>query len=63
MLSGTSGGGLRWSAVITAVALALFGFLKGKFTGAPRVRSALQTTLIGGAAALAAFAIARLVGG
>jgi vacuolar iron transporter family protein len=62
-LSSTSSGGLMWSAVITGVALGLFGFLKGKLTGAAPFRSALQTTLIGGAAAIAAFAIARLVGG
>jgi vacuolar iron transporter family protein len=49
------------SASVTLVALAVFGFIKGHFTGAPRWRSALQTLLIGGLAAGAAFFLARLV--
>jgi VIT1/CCC1 family predicted Fe2+/Mn2+ transporter len=53
---------LAASVVLTLVALACFGFVKGRFTGARPWRSALQTTLIGGAAAAAAFAIARAVG-
>src|ERR1051325_3478354 len=44
-------------------ALLLFGFVKGSCTGTRPVRSALQTALIGSAAAGAAFAIARLIGG
>jgi VIT1/CCC1 family predicted Fe2+/Mn2+ transporter len=40
----------------------IFGYIKGGFTGARPVRSAMQTTLIGGIAAAAAFGIARLVG-
>ena len=39
-----------------------FGFVKGRFTGARPWKSALQTALIGGVAAAAAFAIARAVG-
>jgi VIT1/CCC1 family predicted Fe2+/Mn2+ transporter len=46
---------------ITLLALAVFGFVKGHFTGASRVRSALQTVLIGGLAAGAAFLIARAI--
>ena len=49
------------SIVLTAVALFSFGLVKGHFTGASPVRSALQTTLIGGLAATAAFAIARAI--
>ena len=45
---------------VTLVALAVFGYVKGRFTGAPPVRSAVQTALIGGLAATAAFLIARL---
>jgi len=45
----------------TLAALAIFGFVKGRFTGARPWKSAFQTTLIGGVAAAAAFAIARAV--
>jgi hypothetical protein len=31
-------------------ALAIFGYIKGHFTGAPPLRSAIQTVLIGGLA-------------
>jgi VIT1/CCC1 family predicted Fe2+/Mn2+ transporter len=48
------------SAAITLVALLVFGYVKGRFTGARPFRSALQTALIGGVAATAAFLIARL---
>jgi VIT1/CCC1 family predicted Fe2+/Mn2+ transporter len=46
------------SAVVTVVALAGFGYVKGRFTGARPVRSAAQTVLIGGLAAAVAFLIA-----
>ncbi len=46
---------------VTLVALLAFGFLKGKLTGAPPLRSGLQTCLIGGIAAAAAFGLARMV--
>ncbi|TAM91723.1 iron transporter [bacterium] len=52
---------LLFSVVVTLVALFVFGFVKGRFTGARALRSALQTVLIGGVAAAAAFALARLV--
>ncbi len=52
---------LPWSVAVTLGALAVFGWIKGGFTGAPRLRSAFQTTLIGGLAAGAAFLIARLI--
>ena len=47
----------------TLVALAIFGWVKGHFTGARPLKSALQTTLVGGLAATAAFVIARAIGG
>jgi VIT1/CCC1 family predicted Fe2+/Mn2+ transporter len=53
---------LRWSAVTTLLALAIFGGVKGRFTGVSFMRSALQTTLVGGLAAIAAFIIARAIG-
>jgi len=50
------------SCVVSIVALFAFGAFKGHFTGQKVFRSAIQTTLIGAAAATAAFVIARLVG-
>jgi VIT1/CCC1 family predicted Fe2+/Mn2+ transporter len=50
---------LLTSIAVTLVALALFGFIKGGFTGMPRLRSALHTLLIGGTAAAAAFILAK----
>ena len=52
---------LLFSVAVTLIALALFGFVKGRYTGAGRWRSAVQTTVTGGLAATAAFAIARLI--
>lgn len=52
---------LTWSVLITLVALAVFGYIKGHVAGISPVRSAVQTTLIGGLAATAAFALARLL--
>ena len=49
------------SAMVTLLALAVFGFVKGRFTGTRPYRSAVQTTLIGGIAAAAAFLIAKLI--
>ncbi len=61
MLAASATAALPWSVGVTLVALAVFGFVKGRFTGAPPWKSALQTTLIGGLAAAAAFLIARAV--
>lgn len=52
---------LTVSTTLTLAALLVFGGVKGHFTGASIVRSALQTGLIGGLAAAAAFAIARAI--
>jgi len=52
---------LLFSIIVTLVALLVFGFVKGRFTGMKPVRSALQTALIGSVAAGAAFAIARAI--
>jgi len=54
---------LIFSVVMTLVALFMFGYVKGHFTGTRPTRSALQTSLIGSVAAGAAFGIARLIGG
>ena len=49
------------SVIITLMALGVFGFIKGRFTGTDSLRSAFQTTLIGGVAAAVAFLIARII--
>jgi VIT1/CCC1 family predicted Fe2+/Mn2+ transporter len=49
------------SVITTLTTLAVFGYIKGHFTGAPPLRSALQTVLIGGLAAAVAFMIARAI--
>lgn len=49
------------SAVVTAIALAVFGYVKGRFSGARPMISAVQTVVIGGIAATAAFLLARAI--
>lgn len=49
------------SAAVTVVALGIFGFVKGRFSGARPVVSAAQTVVIGGIAATAAFLLARAI--
>ena len=49
------------SIILTLLALLGFGFVKGRFTGAKPLGSALQSLIIGGLAAAAAFAIARAI--
>jgi len=44
----TASAALKVSVVITLSALAAFGHVKGRFTGAPLLRSAIQTTVVGG---------------
>jgi vacuolar iron transporter family protein len=52
-----------WASVaVTLTALLVFGYIKGRFSGTRPARSALQTVLIGGLAAAAAFGIARAIG-
>ena len=52
---------LTVSAFTTIIALGAFGYIKGRFTGAPPVRSAIQTVFIGGLAAGVACLIARVI--
>jgi len=61
MMFASARGALPLSMVVTLIALAVFGYVKGRFTGLAPVRSALQTVLIGGLAAAAAFALARVL--
>ena len=48
------------SVAVTLTALFVFGGIKARFTGIPVWRGGIQTTLIGGLAAAAAFGIAGL---
>jgi VIT1/CCC1 family predicted Fe2+/Mn2+ transporter len=61
MIVGRASTALLASVVMTLIALAIFGFVKGRYTGARPLRSAAQTTVTGGLAALAAFLIARAI--
>jgi VIT1/CCC1 family predicted Fe2+/Mn2+ transporter len=61
MLIGRAQTALLVSVVVTLLALVLFGLVKGRYTGARPLRSAMQTTITGGLAALAAFVIARAI--
>jgi len=61
MLVSTPRSALFFSIGFTLVALFIFGFVKGKFTTAKPLRSALQTALIGAIAAGAAFLIATAI--
>jgi vacuolar iron transporter family protein len=62
MLMASNRAALTVSVVITLIALFVFGFIKGHFTGTRMLKSGLQTMLIGGVAAAAAFLIASWIG-
>lgn len=49
------------SVIVTLAALLAFGYIKGRLTGIHPVRGALQTALVGGLAATAAFLIAKAI--
>jgi vacuolar iron transporter family protein len=49
------------SVIATLLALLVFGYIKGRLTGLHPIRGALQTALVGGLAAAAAFLIARAI--
>lgn len=51
--------GLIYSSAITLICLIAFGLVKSKLTGQPLLKGALRVTLIGAAAAAAAFLIAK----
>jgi len=61
ILLATAHTALLVSVAVTLLALLIFGYVKGRFTGAGPARSAGQTMLIGGLAAAAAFLIARAI--
>jgi len=60
-VAGAASTALTFSVAGTLAALGLFGYVKSHFTGTRPTRGALQTVLVGGLAAAAAFAIARAV--
>jgi VIT1/CCC1 family predicted Fe2+/Mn2+ transporter len=62
MLLSTISEAFAYSAGFTGVALLVFGGIKGHFTGINRVKSAMQTLLVGGLAAGAAYALAHAFG-
>lgn len=51
------------SVILTLIALLIFGYAKGRFTGNRPFMSAFQTALIGAIASAAAFGMAKLVQG
>ena len=59
MLVPTVPDAMVWSVIATGVALLAFGAIKGRFTGMNLVRSAIQTLVVGGLAAGAAFGLAH----
>lgn len=61
MLVADNTAALKLSVVITLLALAVFGALKGKLVGTGWLRSAIQTVIIGGVAAAAAYFLARFL--
>jgi len=61
MLIHTAATALTVSVVMTLVALAIFGWVKGQYTGARPLKSSIQTTITGGLAATAAFLIAKAI--
>jgi VIT1/CCC1 family predicted Fe2+/Mn2+ transporter len=61
MLSADPHAALVISVIVTLLALIVFGFVKGHFTGVSKLKSAWQTALVGSLAAGAAFAIAKAI--
>jgi vacuolar iron transporter family protein len=57
----TAAEALPISAGVTLTTLFVFGYIKGRFTGARPVRSAIQTLVIGGIAAAAAYLFVKAV--
>ncbi len=55
--------GLLCSVGVTVIALAIFGAIKGRFTGIHPFKGGMQTVVTGGLAAGVAFLIAKLIGG
>jgi VIT1/CCC1 family predicted Fe2+/Mn2+ transporter len=61
MLAANARQALIISIVMTLLALTVFGFVKGHFTGVSKIKSAWQTALVGSLAAGVAFGIAKVI--
>lgn len=61
MLAGNADRALLISIAVTLLALTVFGFVKGHFTGVSKIKSAWQTALVGSLAAGVAFGIAKAI--
>ena len=61
MLAANAHQALLISIAVTLLALTVFGFVKGHFTGVSKFKSAWQTALVGSLAAGVAFAIAKAI--
>ena len=57
----TPSSALIFSVVFTLIALLIFGYVKGRFSGTHPFLSAVQTAVLGGIAAAAAFGLAKLI--
>jgi VIT1/CCC1 family predicted Fe2+/Mn2+ transporter len=53
--------GLKYSSLITLLCLIVFGLVKSKLTGQPLFKGTLRVTIVGAAAALVAYALAKLI--
>ena len=53
----------KFSAVLTLIALFIFGYIKSRVTGVQPLEGAIRVTLIGAIAAACAFGIAKLIVG
>jgi VIT1/CCC1 family predicted Fe2+/Mn2+ transporter len=61
MLWNDQGRAVPASVAATILALLVFGFVKGHFTGVGKIKSAFQTALIGGLAAGVAYGLAKAI--
>jgi len=61
MLAANAHNALLISIAVTLLALTVFGFVKGHFTGVSKLKSAWQTALVGSLAAGVAFGIAKAI--
>lgn len=61
MIAPTAHAALTVSIIVTLLALVVFGYVKGHFTGVSKFKSAWQTALVGSLAAAVAFGIAKAI--
>lgn len=63
MTPGRIANAFLWSSILTAIAFLAVGALKARFVERPAWRSALETLLVGGAAAILAYGVGALLEG